>query len=209
MIKPSLILIGAGGHARSCIDVIEQQGHYQIAGLVGLPDQKQTQHLDYTVIATDDDLSELVKTYKYALVSIGQIQSADHRIHLYQYATQLGFQWPVIISPTACVSRHATVGLGTILLHSAIVSAGARVGNNCIINTRALIEHDTVVEDHCHISTGAILNGGVSVGAGSFIGSGSLIKEGVAIGLGCLVGMGLTVRHNLSDHTRFVGHNQP
>lgn len=209
MIKPSLILIGAGGHARSCIDVIEQQGHYQIAGLVGLPDQKQTQHLGYAVIATDDDLPALVKTHLYALVSVGQIQTADHRIHLYQYATQLGFQWPVIIAPTACVSRHAMVGVGTVLMHGVIVNAGVRVGNNCIINTRTLIEHDTVVEDHCHISTGVILNGDVSVGAGSFIGSGSLIKEGVTRGQGCLVGMGLTVRHNLSDHTRFVGHNQP
>jgi len=89
MIKPSLILIGAGGHARSCIDVIEQQGHYQIAGLVGLPEQKQTQHFGYAVIATDDDLPALVKTHLYALVSVGHIQTADHRIHLYQYATQI------------------------------------------------------------------------------------------------------------------------
>ena len=39
MIEPSLILIGAGGHARSCIDVIEQQGEYQIAGMIGMPDE--------------------------------------------------------------------------------------------------------------------------------------------------------------------------
>ncbi len=209
MTKPSLILIGAGGHARSCIDVIEQQDHYQIAGLVGLLEQKHTQHHGYAVIATDNDLPELVKTYPYALVSVGQILTADSRIRLYQQATQLGFQWPVIIAPTACVSRHAMVGMGTILMHNAIVNAGASVGNNCIINTCALIEHDAVVGDHCHISTGAILNGGVCIGAGSFIGSGSLIKEGVTMGQGCLVGMGLTVRHNLKNHTRFVGHDQP
>ena len=37
MKKPSLIVIGAGGHAKSCIDVIEQHGHYSIGGLVGMP----------------------------------------------------------------------------------------------------------------------------------------------------------------------------
>ena len=36
MKKNKLVLIGAGGHARSCIDVIEQEGKYEICGLVGL-----------------------------------------------------------------------------------------------------------------------------------------------------------------------------
>ncbi len=208
MTKPSLILIGAGGHARSCIDVIEQQGQFQIAGLISMPDDVNTQHFGYAVIGTDSDLPELAKTTQYALITIGQIQTTEHRIRLYQHATQLGFQLPIIIPPTAHVSRHAKLGEGSIVMHSAIVNAGARVGNNCIINTGALIEHDATVEDNCHISTSTILNGDVTVGAGSFIGSGCVIKEGVVKGKGCLVGMGLTVRHNLSDNSFFTGHNK-
>ena len=208
MTKHSLILVGAGGHARSCIDVIETQGQYQIAGLIGIPDEVQTQPLGYDLIGTDSDLPELAKTYQYALITIGQIQTAEHRIHLYQHAIQLGFKLPIIIAHTAHVSRQATLGEGSIVMHGAIVNTGARVGKNCIINTSALIEHDGTVEDHCHISTGALLNGDVTVGAGSFIGSGSIIKEGVAIGKGCLVGMGLTVRHNLSDKSRFTGQDK-
>ena len=204
MMKSSLILIGAGGHASSCIDVIEQQGQYQIAGLIGMPDEVNTQHFGYSVIGTDSDLPELAKTYQYALITIGQIQTAEHSIRLYQQAIQLGFQLPIIIAPSAHVSRHANLGAGSIVMHGAIVNAGVRVGKNCIINTRALLEHDTTVEDNCHISTCAILNGDVNIGAGSFIGSGSIIKEGVAIGKGCLVGLGLTVRHNLGDNIFFI-----
>jgi len=206
MSKPGLILIGAGGHARACIDVIDRQGQYQIMGLVGLPEEKHIQHLGYEVIATDDALAQLAKSTAYALITTGQIQTAKLRKHLYQQATQCGFQMPVIISPTAYVSRHATVGAGSIVMHGAIVNAGAKVGTNCIINSRALLEHDTTVEDHCHISTGAILNGGVSVGAGSFIGSGCVVKQGLSIGKDCLVGIGLTVRHNLADFMLFTGH---
>jgi len=208
MSKPNLILIGAGGHAHACIDVIEQHDQYQIAGLVGMPDEIHSRHLGYSVIATDSDLPELVKAYQYAIITVGQIRSPDSRIRLFQQVTELGFQLPVIIAPTAHVSRHATIGAGSIIMHGAIVNAGARVGNNCIINTRALIEHDAIVEDHCHISTGAILNGAVSVGAGSFIGSGCVVKEGVALGKGCLVGMSLTVRHKLADYARFTGHDK-
>ncbi len=205
MNKPNLILIGAGGHGHACIDVIEQHDQYRIAGLVGMPEEMHVQHLGYSVIATDSDLPQLVKDYQYAFIAVGQIWSPDSRIRIYQQITELGFQLPVIIASTAHVSRHATVGAGSIVMHGAIVNAGARVGNNCIINTRAIVEHDATVEDHCHISTGAILNGEVNIGSGSFVGSGSVIKEGVLLGRGCVVGMGLSVRHNQANHVRFVG----
>lgn len=207
MNKPSAILIGAGRHAHACIDVIEQHGQYQIAGLVGIHDEMHTQHLGYTVIATDAELPLLIKDYQYAFITVGQIDSPDKRIRLYQQALQLGFSLPGIIAPSAYVSYHATIGAGTIVMHGAIINAGARVGKNCIVNTRALVEHDAMVADHCHISTGAILNGSVSIGAGSFVGSGSVIKDGITLGKNCVVGMGLCVRHNQADHTRFVGHD--
>lgn len=208
MSKPNLILIGAGGHAHACIDVIEQHGQYQIMGLVGMPEEMHARHLGYSVIATDNDLPQLAKECQYALITVGQILSPDSRIRLYQQAAKLGFQLPVIVAPTAHVSRHASIGTGSIVMHGAIVNAGAKVGVNCIINTRALLEHDATVEDHCHISTGAILNGNVHIGAGSFVGSGSIIKEGVMLGMGCVVGMGLSVRHNQSDYSRFVGNDK-
>ena len=205
MSKPNIILIGAGGHAHACIDVIEPHGQYQIAGLVGMSEEMHSRYFGYSVIATDGDLPQLAKDYQYALIAVGQIQTPDHRMRLYQQATELGLQLPVIIAPSAHVSRHATIGSGTIVMHGAIVNAGARVGNNCIINTRALIEHDATVQDHCHISTGAILNGDVHIGTGSFVGSGSIIKEGITLGKRCVVGMGLAVRHNQTDLARFVG----
>jgi sugar O-acyltransferase (sialic acid O-acetyltransferase NeuD family) len=206
MSKPGLILVGAGGHAHACIDVIEQHGGYQIAGLVGMPDQMNDHHLGYAVIGTDDDLPELVKTIQYALITLGQIKIPAHRIRLYQQALALGFQLPTIIAPSAYVSRHANLGAGTIVMHGAIVNAGVSVGKNCIINTRALLEHDATVADHCHISTGAILNGNTAIGSGCFVGSGSIIKEGASLGQGCVVGMGIAVRHSLPDKAQFAGY---
>lgn len=208
MSKPNLILIGAGGHAHACIDVIEQHGRYQIAGLIGKPAEMHALHFGYSVIATDSDLPALASANPYALITLGQIKSPEMRIHLFHQAISLGYQFPAIVAPSAHVSRHATVGAGTIVMHGAIVNAGAKIGSNCIINTRALIEHDVTVDDHCHISTGAILNGDVVVGAGSFVGSGSVIREGVSIGNSCIVGIGLCLRHDQTDYARFVGNDR-
>lgn len=206
MSKPSAILIGAGGHAHACIDVIEQHGEYQIAGLIGMPQEMNNQHLGYSVIANDADLPKLAKDYQYAFIVVGQGSSPDLRMRLYQQAKALGFTLPTVIAPSAYVSPHAGVAAGSIVMHSAIINAGARVGENCIINTRALIEHDAIVGDNCHISTGATLNGTVTVGEGSFLGSNCVIKDGITLGKNCIVGMGLCVRHNQVDNTKFLGH---
>ena len=196
MSKPSLVLIGAGGHARACIDVIEHLGTLEIAGLIGTAEELHHECMGYRVIATDSDLPKLAKQYQYALVTIGQIKSPLIRQSLYRQALTSGFKLPAIISPAAHVSRHALVGDGTIVMHGAIVNAGAKVGSNCIVNSNSLIEHDATVGDHCHISTGAIVNGAANIGFGSFVGSGSIIKQGVTLGSNCVVGMGLCVKHD-------------
>jgi len=208
MSKPSLILIGAGGHARACIDVIEHLDTFDIAGLIGNEEELQHECLGYRVIATDSDFPELAKQYQYALITVGQLESALVRQRLYDQALAVGFKLPTIISPSAHLSRHAVVGDGTMVLHGATVNAGAKVGNNCIINTNALIEHDAIVADHCHISTGAIVNGAANIGLGSFVGSGSIIKQGITLGNNCVVGMGIAIRHHHAENSRILTSNK-
>ncbi len=205
MLKDDLVLIGAGGHARSCIDVIEQEGKFRIAGLVGVTEEVDSSVLNYDVIGTDAELDELASRVKYALITLGHIASSEDRIRLFDLSVKAGFALPTIIAPSAYVSPHANIGAGTIVMHGAIINAGAVVGRNCIINSRALIEHGTQVADHCHVSTGAILNGNTAIGIGSFIGSGATIKEGVLVGSRSLVGMGLSLRHDLSENSVFLG----
>lgn len=194
-----IILIGAGGHATSCIDVIESEGRFRIAGLVGLKSELHQRLCGYEVIASDDALNELAKEFHCALITVGQIKSGESRFRLYQQACEAGFEMPVIVSPHARVSNHAAIGPGSIIMYGALVNANARVGSNCIINSHALVEHDAEVGDHCHISTGVILNGNVRVGSASLIGTGAITKQGVCVGASCIVGMGSVIRHDLPE----------
>ncbi len=197
------MLIGAGGHAQSCIDVIEQEGRFNIIGLVGIESELGLQVNGYEVIGTDKDLSTLIGKAHFALIALGQISSPDARVRLYQRASKAGFDLVNVVSPSAYVSPTAQIGKGTIIMHGAIVNAGVQVGSNCIINSRALLEHETQVSDNCHISTGAILNGGVIVEEGCFIGSGSIVKQGVSIGERSVVGMGSFLRTSLSANSMY------
>jgi sugar O-acyltransferase (sialic acid O-acetyltransferase NeuD family) len=186
----SILLVGAGGHAAACIDVIEAGGRFTIAGLVGSVDEVGKRILSYPVLGTDEHLPALLAAHPNALICVGQIKTPQPRIRLFEQLQALGYQLPVIVSPHAYVSKHAAIGAGTIVMHGAIVNAGARVGRNCIINTRALVEHDATIADHCHIATAAIINGEVRIGAGSFVGSNTTVRQCIEIGERCLIGMG-------------------
>ena len=192
-----IILVGAGGHARACIDVIELAGQYKIAGLVEKNDANSNESLGYPVLGTDDDLSDLRKEYKFALVTVGQIKSAEIRIKLFQLLREMNYALPAIVSPRAYISKHTQIGKGTIVLHDAMVNANAKVGKNTIINNKALIEHDAFIGDHCHIATGAIVNGEVIIGNESFIGSGAVTRQSVSIGNNCIIGAGVFVKRDI------------
>lgn len=204
MNKPDIILVGAGGHAHACIDVIELQGEYRIAGLVGRQHELGERHLGYEVFASDGDLPALVDRYGNAIVTVGQIKSPEIRVRLYDQLKQLGFKLPVIVSPLAYVSNHAKVGDGSIVMHDALVNAGATIGVNCIVNSKALVEHDAMVGDHCHVSTGVRVNGGAVIGPRCFLGSNCAVINNIEIGSGCLVGIGSVVRESQGDHARIV-----
>ncbi|MCB1422189.1 MAG: NeuD/PglB/VioB family sugar acetyltransferase [Nitratireductor sp.] len=195
MVDP-IVILGGGGHARSCIDVVETEGTYAIAGIVspeGLP------VMGYPHLGDDSNLIEIIDRYRNTLIGIGQIRSPHVRIALYDRLKSTGAFLPAIFSPKAYVSAHATAAEGTIVMHGAVVNAGANVGCNCIVNSLALVEHDAIIDDHCHISTGARINGGVHVGSGTFIGTGAVIHEGITIGSRCIVAAGSLVRDNLDS----------
>lgn len=205
MIKKKIVLIGSGGHARSCIQVIEELEEFSISGLIGLPNEVDSEQFGYKVIGSDSDLPAIRKSIEHAVITVGQILNPEIRVNLFEKAEAAGFVLPTIISKSAQISSHTTIGKGCMIMNGVIINSGAQIGQNCIINTRALIEHDVVVGDHSHVSTGVIVNGDTRIGSKTFIGSGSIIRNGLVIGDNCLVGMGTVVVKNLKDNSRKIG----
>ena len=196
-----IILIGAGGHARSCIDVILSTQKYKIAGLIDKKGAKSKEVLGFPIIGNDDDLQDLRSKYQHAIVTIGQIKSPLKRIDSFLLLKNLDYNLPCIISPIAHVSNNSSIGEGSIIMHHSIINFNAKIGKNCIINNKALIEHDSNIGDHCHISTGAIINGNVSIEKKSFIGSGAIVRESIVVKSNSVIGAGSLIGINNSKKT--------
>ena len=197
-----IILIGAGGHCVSCVDVIELQRKFKIVGLID--NKKEKFLLDYKIIGSDKKLKKLSKRIQYALITVGHIKNSKIRENLFKKVLNYGFKFPTIVSPLSYVSKRATIGEGTIVMHGSIINAGAKIGKNCIINNKTLIEHDVVVEDNCHLSTRSTVNGGVTIKKNSFIGSCSVIKQNIKIGKNCFVNANLFIEKNLKDNSKIL-----
>jgi sugar O-acyltransferase (sialic acid O-acetyltransferase NeuD family) len=198
----SLILLGGGGHARACIDVIELEGKFAIAGIIESHEDSDECKFKYPILGSDANLQTLLANIPFALIAVGQINSPEIRINLFNKLKFYNTNIPIIKSPLAYCSKNSDIGEGSILMHGSIVNSGAIIGENCIINSLSLIEHDVEIGAHCHISTGARINGGVTVGEGCFIGSGAIIKEGIHIGDRAIIGAGQVILKNISAGAR-------
>lgn len=97
-VKP-LLLIGGGGHCHACIDVIESDQKYRIAGIVLPTRGDHADVMGYPVIGADEDLSALLAKTPNAIVTVGQIKSTAIRIKLFELLKAHGSHLPIIQSP--------------------------------------------------------------------------------------------------------------
>ena len=72
----SIILVGAGGHCKSCIEVIEAAGNYTIKGILDAKVAAGSRLLNYEVLGGDEKIVELAgHDNNYFLITVGQIES--------------------------------------------------------------------------------------------------------------------------------------
>lgn len=198
-----IIFIGAGGHTASVLEAVESAGIYSVQGLV--VNEKCNDLFSIPWLGTDDDIPDLIKKYRNAVITVGSIKTALIRKKIYIKLKESDASLPVIAASSAVKSVHSLIGEGTVLLHNSLVNAGAEVGVNCIINSGAIIEHNVVIGNHTHISTTACINGNVVVGSECFIGSGSIVMQGITIADNVIIGAGSLVRKSIHEAGIYAG----
>ena len=194
-----LILIGAGGYAKSVLDSLDYY-NYEVAGFLDeFSDKKE--HLGYPVLA--NKLSDLDEPQKYVyFITIGDNK---HRKNWYDRLVDLELRMINIVDSSAIISPRARIGNGCFVGKMAIINSESSIGNNCIINTKALVEHGCTVEDHVNLSTNSVINGDVRVGKGTFIGSCSVTAGQKLIGEWVIIGAGSVVIDNVEEGNVIAG----
>ncbi len=204
MSKDNIILIGCGEHARMVIDNIEDEGRYNIFGLVTNNDNEMgTRIYGYDVICKDGDVENLLKEnrdIKGYFLGVGNMKT---RYNMYKKLDKL-IDAVNIIHPTAIISKHSTIGTGNIFEAFTKVANGAVIGSHIIVNSYTAINHDEIIENN------VLLAGGVSL-AGKRIGENTIISDGVTVGFkksvgrNCIIGDGAVVTKDIPDNVIAYG----
>jgi len=194
--KEKLLIVGMGGHGKSCLLTLSRLSSYKIQGYV---DKKNKYIKNLNYLGNDKNLHVIRKKISKAIIGVGQIKTYKIRYKIYKSLKKLGYQLPTILSKSSIVSKGAIIGESSILMENTFVNAEVEIGFNCIVNTGAIIEHNVKIGNNCHISTGAIVNGDCVIGDNCFVGSRVVINNGVKIGKNNIIPSGSIVRSNIQN----------
>lgn len=198
----TLVVIGAGGHAKVVIEAaLASDPSRQIVIVDDGPDARNRTILGFQV---SGDRTWLETNLPSSPVALG-IGENSARLAVFEWLEAGGWPLETIVHPSAVIGATAAIGDGSFLAAGSIVIADTRVGRAVIVNTSASVDHDCEIGDAAHIGPGAHLCGAVRVGARTLIGVGSAVCPGVSIGSDVIVGAGSSVVCDLADGGRFAG----
>lgn len=175
-----IVIMGVGGHAGMCIDILNASKKYSLAGFIDKNmDEDMKYGLDY--LGNIDGINDLIESgLENLILGIGFIGNLPKRDDYYDQLSKV-IEIPTIIHESAIVEESAKIGNGCQIMAGAIIGSNVSIGENCIINSGCIISHDSVIGKSSHITPGAVLAGNVIVGERCMIGMCSTIYIGVSI----------------------------
>lgn len=193
----SVIIVGAGGHAKVVISTLQAAGHKVIGCVDDNPETHSSLVLGVPVIGS----VRLISDHK-GSVTLAIGNNAIRKTVAAAYADVV---WQSAIHPSAVIHSDARVGPGSVIFANAVLQPGAVVGAHCIVNTAATVDHDCMLGDFGHMSAGVHLGGGTVLHEGSLLGVGVSTIPGVVVGAWTTVGAGAVVTRDLPSGVTAVG----
>ena len=172
--KNDIVLVGIGGHASMCIDIIISNGEYDIKGFVDDNTSTDKRH-QIKYLGTIKDLDHLSKLgLKNVILGIGFLNNLKKREQLYEELIK-NFSVPTIIHKSSIIEKTASIGFGCQIMAGSIIGSNVKVDDNTIVNSGAIISHDSTIDSSSHVTPGAIIAGHVKIGKRVTIGMGASV----------------------------------
>jgi UDP-perosamine 4-acetyltransferase len=200
-VRAPVVVIGAGGHAKVCVDVL--RARFEPLACLD-PGSEAEQVLGVPVLRDEETALDRLRAQGVGAAFIALGDNAT-RERIGAAIRAMGFALVNAISPAAVISPSARLGAGLLVMPGAVVNAEAEIADLAIVNTNATVEHDCRLGTATHLGPGAILAGGVSVGARAFLGAGSAVKPGLTIGADAVVGLGAAVVRDIAPGAVVAG----
>ena len=193
----SVLVIGAGGHAKVVIATLRAAGETVAGCLDDDPDALGRLVLGVPVVGAVD---RVTGHRGGAVFGIGSNAVRARLAEAYP-----DVDWQRAVHPAATVHSSVRIGVGSVVFAGAVLQPDAVVGDHAIINTGATVDHDSHVGDFAHLAPGVHVSGGVRVGTGAMLGASACAIPGVTVGAWGTVGAGAAVVRDLPPRVTSVG----
>lgn len=204
--KPNLILIGSGGHAKLVIDILEETNACNIIGVTTTDLKAGESFQGYPVLGNDEVLPEYRKKgISYAAMGLGGYRDNALRKKVYEKIKSLGYTFLNAIHPSAIISKTAKIGEGVVIFPGVILNTEVVIGNNSIIATGSTIDHETVIGNHVLVSAGVTVGAYTCIEDNVLMALGSKVISGLIIKSNVLVAAGAVVVNDIEENTKVFG----
>jgi sugar O-acyltransferase (sialic acid O-acetyltransferase NeuD family) len=199
-----IIILGASGHARVCMDILEAQGKT----IVGFCDDNHELNSivvhGHSVLGDTSVAISLIKEKGIDyFVAIG---NNEHRKKVGEMMQKKCNKSPInAIHPSAVISPNVTMGCGNFIAPGAIINIDTKLMDFTIINTGATLDHDNYIQSYAQISPGCNIAGNVMIEEGAFLGTGAVVLPELTIGTYAIIGAGAVVIRDIPPFTTAVG----
>jgi len=202
--RESVVVFGAGGHAKVVLATIEAEAKYRITGLLDDDEGKHGKFvLGYGVLGGRSELEKLRKeNVSGAVVAVGNNR---FRAEIAECLERKGFELLSAIHPSASIIRGACLGKGAVVLPFAHIGADAVIGDGCILSVGSVIGHDCELGSWGHLAPGAKLAGNVRIGRFGFVGMNAVVLPGLQLGSEVVIGANAVVVNDLSSGVTAFG----
>ena len=176
--ETTLLILGAGGHAKVVADCALASGVWQAVAFLDdrYPELNRVGH--WPVVGRIAELESFASDYPLMALGVGVSYDAL-RLQWLERGLAAGIKFPPVIHPAATISSFAKLGSGTVVFAGAVINVDAVIGNACILNTNCSVDHDCMICDGTHISPGASLAGNVTTGERVWVGMGAQVIPGL------------------------------
>ena len=193
-----IYLVGAGGHARSLINLLE----YFSVKVNGILDQSFTEDNNEIIngVKVCGGL-KFINPKNQIIISVG---NNIQREFLYN-TFQTNIYKKNLIHPRSIVERYSMLGDANQIFANVVVNSNAELGNNNILNSGCIIEHEVKIGNHNHVSVGSVICGRSEIGNRCFIGANSVVIDKLNICNDVTIGAGSVVIKNITEPGIYVG----
>lgn len=205
-----VIVIGASGFGRECLDVLDAMvaagADVEVLGVLDDgPSEANLARLAARGVAYLGTIADWLNHAATGTRYVLGIGSPSVRRTIVARLDAAGLIPFTAVHPSATFGASTTLAEGVVVCAGACVSNNVRLGRHVHVNPNATIGHDADLRDFVSINPAAVISGEVVVGSETLVGAAATVLQGLTVGERCVIGAGAVVTKSVPSDVVAVG----